>query len=185
MIALLAAALGATIALMSTLLAEVFRIRRARAVVLDQVRYESYLGFVLAIQRAQDLLRTVPADSRDRAADVAAVMRASGLYDARERLLVTGSAEMVLASEAAFRCLLELRDAVAQGTPLIWPDYRPAGDAVAKIVWALRQVARREFQGVPLDLDQIAAVPTADIRDRRSTPILRADDSGSPSPPGP
>jgi hypothetical protein len=183
MMPLLAAALGAMIALTSTLLAEFVRARRERVVVLDQVRYESYLGFMLAIQRANDLLRTVPASSDEPAALVAAAMRDSGLYDARERLLVTGAAEMVLISEAAFRSMLKLRDAAAQGTPLTWPDYHPATDSMAKIAWALRQAARKEFHGVPLNLEQIAAVPTADIADRISTPAVPAVDVGDPQPP--
>jgi hypothetical protein len=166
MVPLLAAVLGATIALTSTLLAEVFRTRRERTTVLDQVRYDSYLGIVVALQRAQDLLRTIPADGHDPAVDVVAVMRESELYDARERLLITGSADMVLASEAAFRSLLELRDAVARGEPLNWPDYRPATDGVARVVWALRQAARKEFGGALLDLERITAIPTVDISER-------------------
>jgi hypothetical protein len=166
MIPLLATALGATIALTSTLLAEIFRTRRERTTVLDQVRYDSYLGFVVAIQRAQDLLRTVPADGRDPTVDVVAVMRESGLYDARERLLITGSADVVLTGETAFRSLLELRDAVTRGEPLNWPDYRPATDNVAKVVWMLRQAARQEFGGALLDFERITAIPAVDISER-------------------
>ena len=183
MIPLLATALGAVIALASTLLVEIVRSRRAHAAALDQVRYEAYLGFVLAIQRAQDLLSTVPADSRDPAAEVVDAMRTSGLYEARERLLVTGSADVVLAGEAAFRSLLQLRDAVAQGIRPFWPNYRPATDTLAEIVWTMRQAARREFQSARLDLDQLASVPVADVTERLPMSTVNADDSDGPALP--
>lgn len=166
MISLLAVTLGAVIALAATLLAETIRTRRERLSVLNQVRYDSYLTFVQAVVRANDALHEISTDREDRAADVPAAMRDSGLYLARERLIVTGSPDMVIAGEAAFRSMLELRDAVAAGTPLTWPDYRPASDGIAEIAWNLRQAARRAFDGIALDLDQIAAVQPPGIAER-------------------
>ncbi|UXY32171.1 hypothetical protein [Streptomyces sp. HUAS TT20] len=61
---------------------------------------------------------------------------------------------------------VEIRDAVARGLPLTWLDYRPASDGMAQAVWRLRQAARHEFDGNPLDLDQLAAVQTPDIAER-------------------
>jgi hypothetical protein len=170
MISLLAVTLGAMIALAATLLAETIRTRRERATVLSQLRYDSYLGFLLAIVQANDSLHAISVGDRDQATEVAAAMRNSGIYTARERLLVTGSPEMVLAGEATFRSLLEIRDAVARGLPLTWPNYHPASDGMAKVVWALRQAARREFDGGSLDLDQVYAVKTPGIAERLPQP---------------
>ncbi|WP_367325943.1 hypothetical protein [Streptomyces sp. HUAS ZL42] len=166
MISLLAVILGAVIALAASLLAELIRTRRERAAVLTKLRYDAYLGFVLATVRANDALHAISVGDQDGNTSVPEAMRDSGLYPARERLLVTGSPEMVLASEAAFRTLLDIRDAVAQGMPLAWPDYRPAADGMAKGVWALRLAARREFDGRPLDLEQLSAVQSAGIAER-------------------
>jgi hypothetical protein len=166
MISLLAVTLGAVIALTATLLAESIRARRERAAVLTKLRHDAYLGFVLAAVRANDALHAISVGDRDGNACVSEAMRDSGLYPARERLLVTGSQEMVLAGEAAFRTLLDVRDAVAQRLPLAWPDYRPAADGMAEGVWALRQAARREFDGRPLDLEQLSAVQSAGIAER-------------------
>lgn len=88
MISLLAVTLGAMIALAATLLAEIIRTRRERILVLSQLRYDSYLGFMLAVVRANDALHTISADDQDCTAHVATAMRDSGLYPARERLLV-------------------------------------------------------------------------------------------------
>jgi len=72
----------------------------------------------------------------------------------------------VLAAETAFRSLLDIRDAVARGMPIAWPDYRPANDGVAREIWALRQAARHEFASGQLDLDRINAIRNAGIAER-------------------
>jgi hypothetical protein len=166
MMSLLAVTLGAVIALTATLLAEIIRTRREHTLVLSGLRYNAYLDFMAAAVRANDALHAISTDDQDRTADVATAMRESGLYRARELLLVTGSSEMVFAAESAFRGLLEVRDAVARGLPLNWPDYRPATDGMAQDVWRLRQAARREFDGSPLDLDRLAAIQTPHIAER-------------------
>jgi len=170
MISLLAVALGAVIALAATVLAETLRARSERTGVLRHVRYDSYLGFILAGVQANDALHVLSVGHQAAAADVAAAMRDSGLYAARERLLATGSSDMVLAAETVFRSLLDIRDAVARGVPLAWPDYRPADDGIAKAIWALRQATRREFDGSPLDLEEINSIQTAGIAERLPPP---------------
>jgi hypothetical protein len=168
MTALLAVALGAVIALAATLLAETLRARSAHATLLSQVRYEGYLGYIVAYIAANDALHAIAVRGAEANADdeVGDAMRRSGLYAARERLLITGSPEMVLAAETAFRSLLDVRDAVARRVPIAWPDYRPANDGLAREVWALRQAARREFGGAPLDLEKINTIRTAGIAER-------------------
>lgn len=164
---LLAVVVGALIALAATLSAEALRSRRDRAAVLDQVRYDTYLTFLAAVVATNDALHALSVTpGRPQPTEVATAVRSSGLYGARERLLVTGSPAMVLAAETAFRGLLAVRDCVAQGAPLVWPDYRPADDGLARAVWALRQAARREFGGRALDLDRLVAVTAPDITGR-------------------
>jgi hypothetical protein len=172
-----AAAVGAGIALVATVVADLLRSRRDRLMSVRGVRQECYLLFMLALQQANDALRAIGPDDADRSTAAGAALRESGLYGARERLLVTGSPQMVLAGETVFRSLLDLRDAIAGGQSLIWPDYRPATDRLAAAVWALRQTARTEFDGRTLDLDQIHAVQAAAITDRLRQPA----DPGQPA----
>ena len=73
---------------------------------------------------------------------------------------------MVFAGEATFRALLELRDAVARGQSVSWPDFQPATDELARAVLSLRQAARRGLKALPLDLDELAALQTPDIASR-------------------
>ena len=170
MISLLAVALGAVIALAATLGAEALRARSEHARVLAQLGYECYLEFLAAYVRANDALRAICASGQATPAGVADAMRDSGLYIARERLLATGSPAVVLAGETAFRSVLDMRDAVADGKVLDWPDFRPANDGIAKEAWTLRQAARTALGGVPLDLDQIQAIQSAGIVERLRGP---------------
>lgn len=166
MISMLAVVLGAVIALAGTLCVELIRTRREHGLVLARLRYDCYLDYMQAFVRANDTLRAVSAGGSAGSADVSAAMRGSGIYEARERLLVTGSPQMVFAGEAAFRSLVELRDAVASGRSVVWPDFRPAQDGMAEAAWALRQAARREFNRLPLDLGKLAELETPDVSGR-------------------
>ena len=170
MISLLAVALGAVIALAATLGAETLRARSEHARVLAQLRYDCYLDFLVAYVRANDALRAICVSGQATPTAVAEAMRDSGLYVARERLLATGSPAVVLAGEAAFRSVLDMRDAVAHGKVLDWPDFRPANDGIAKEAWTLRQAARSALGGDVLDLDQIQAIQSAGIGERLRQP---------------
>jgi hypothetical protein len=167
---LLAVTLGAVIALAATLGAETLRARSEHARVLAQLRYDCYLEFLMAYVRANDALRAISVGGQATPAGVADVMRGSGLYIARERLLATGSPALVPAGETAFRSVLDMRDAVAHGKVLDWPDFRPANDGIAKEAWTLRQAARSVLGGGPLDLDQIQAIQSAGIAERLRQP---------------
>ena len=166
MISLVAVVLGAVIALAGTLCVELIRTRREHGLVLSRLRYDCYLDYMQAFVRANDALRGLSVDGSAEATDVSVAMRGSGIYEARERLLVTGAPQVVFAGEAAFRSLLELRDAVAGGRAVKWPDFRPAYDGMAEAAWALRQAARREFNRLPLDLVQLGELETPDVSER-------------------
>ena len=170
MLSLLAVTLGAVIALAATLGAEALRARSEHARVLARLRYDCYLEFLVANVRATDALRAVCVSGQATPTGVVDAMRGSGLYIARERLIATGSPAMVLAGETAFRSVLDMRDAVADGKVLDWPDFRPANDGIAKEAWTLRQAARTALGGVPLDLDQIQAIQSAGIVERLRGP---------------
>ena len=152
MISLLAVALGAVIALAATLGAETLRARSEHARVRAQLRYDCYLEFLVAYVRANDALRAICFSGQATSASVADAMRGTGLYVARERLLATGSPAVVLTGETAFQSVLDMRDAVARGNVLDWPDFHPANDGIAKEVWALRQATRSELGCGVLDL---------------------------------
>jgi hypothetical protein len=97
------------------------------------------LGAVIALAAT---LRAISVSGQATPAAVADAMQGSGVYIARKRLLATGSPGVVLAGETAFRSLLDMRDATAQGKALDWPDFRPANHGIAKEAWTLRQAAR-------------------------------------------
>jgi hypothetical protein len=170
MISLLAVTLGAVIALGATLGAERLRARSEDSRVLARLRYDCYLEFLVACVKANDALRSIASNGPVTAADVAGAMRDSGLYVARERLLATGSGAVVSAGETAFRSVLDMRDAVAAGQALDWPDFRPAADGIAAEAWTLRQAARAALGGDPLDLDHLHAIQSAGVAARLRRP---------------
>jgi hypothetical protein len=123
----------------------------------------------LPVRHANELLRLVAAENHGVDAPAASVRRAmetSGVYAARERLIVFGSAAVVAAGERAFRSVMEIRDAVSTGVALAWPDYRPASDPTAQAIWQLRQTIRAEVGNHRLDLEQILNVDVPGIEER-------------------
>jgi hypothetical protein len=152
--------------LTASVLLEWFRSRSARRFSNEQARLECYVTFAIALQQANDGLRAISPAESDRDVRVRMAMQASGLYSARELLLIVGTPAMVVQAERVFRSLLEMRDAVARGDQLTWTDYRPASDAIAKAIWSLRQATRAEFGAARLRLDKIQSIQATDIGDR-------------------
>jgi hypothetical protein len=166
---LAATALGALIALAAGLSTEAARSRRERRILLDQRRWDAYIDFALALQRSNDTLRVVSRrPSSERNERVIDALERTGIYSARERVIVAGSTAMVLAAEAAFRSFMKLRDAVLAGRSVTWPDYAPVRDEFSIAIWELRQRMRLELGATPIDLNIVLGVAGADISNRLS-----------------
>jgi hypothetical protein len=153
---------GAVIALGGTMLADTLRRRDERGRSQRSDRRQSYLDFVMALDNAHGLLRSVaskkgqPSEIRDAANE--AISEAQ-LYRVRENHLVTAAPSVAREGEVAFRKLIAIRDAVRSGTRLNTKEYHDVYHDFADSLWNLRMAVRvdlgsRRFK--PGDLNQVS-----------------------------
>lgn len=103
------------------------------------------IAFVLALDRAHGGLRGVartPLQGIPRRDAANRIVDESGLYAARERVLVSCGVEQLAAAEAAFLRLIGIRDAVRSGAELESPSYHDAYHPFAEALWKLRMALR-------------------------------------------
>jgi hypothetical protein len=146
---LIAAVTGAVIALSGTLLADMRRDRRLRDREYEQVRRETYVQFALALTAAHAGLREVgesPLQAVERRTAVNRALQEAGIYGARERLLMTATAPLVAAAEAAFLRLIAIRNAIRGGAQTRSREYHHAYHPFAEALWQFRLAARSDFQ---------------------------------------
>jgi hypothetical protein len=157
---LIATATGAVIALSGTLLADVRRDRRQRDRDHEQVRRETYVDFVLALNAAHAGLREVgdsPAPAADRRAAAHRVLTEAGMFGARERLLMSAPAPLVAAGETTFARLIAIRTAITGGARTRSREYHDAYHPYAEALWQFRLAVRADFRHEPFtpqDVDQ-------------------------------
>jgi hypothetical protein len=150
---IVATALGATIALMGTLLADRKRQRDQRD---RDLRQESRLGaieFSWALDGAHSALRGVARSDRSDVARFDAASEAvdeAGLFKARERLLVAADEEVVIAGEAAFQRLIAIRNVIREGSRLPSIEYHDAYHRFAEQLWKFRMTVREHAGNHPL-----------------------------------
>lgn len=157
---LISTAIGAVLALGGTVIAHVLSSRdgRKRDTLADQRR--AYLDFALAAEAAHDGLRRAADPGRphgDLAVETRHAMSESGVYGARETLLVTASPAINGAGEQVLRGLRRMRKAIRAGATLGTRPYHDTYHQVADALWRLRSTARAEFGHEPLrpeDLDK-------------------------------
>lgn len=150
---LLSAVVGAGIALSGALLVEGRRDRGQRTRDRDLDRWRTYVDFALSLDAAHNLLRAVARDSAsipDRLSAANDAVHVSGLYSARERLLMAASSEVTVSGERTFLCLAEIRNAVRTGASLQSPQYHRAYHSFAEALWRFRSAVRIEFGGQAL-----------------------------------
>lgn len=155
--ALPSAAIGAAIALSGTLLADVRRDRRQRERDRDLDRRRYSIDFAVAMARGHGALRATASIADEPARKAAVVEAMEPLYVAREQLLVSGSAPIVVAAEEAFHRLVDVRDVVRAGGSLRSPGYHQVYHAFADAIWRFRLAIRddlREPALAPGDLDR-------------------------------
>lgn len=173
---IVATALGATIALAGTLLADGRRQHEQRD---RDRRQESWLGaieFSYALDAAHSALRGVArSDDADNALFEAAgeAVDKAGLYKARERLLVAADREIVIAGEAAFRALIAIRNVIRDGALLATTEYHDAYHLFAEKLWEFRMLVRTHAGNQPLTP---AALGRSDWSERGS--CARCEESG-------
>jgi hypothetical protein len=143
--------IGAALALAATLLAHLLRSRDTRDRDNLADRRKSYLDFVFAVEAAHAALRLL-ADASKGDVDILRgtreVMGESGVYGARERLLVSAHPAVVLAGERTLRALVGIRDAIRAGAKLNTLAYHDAYHSWADAIWDLRRIARTDL-GLP------------------------------------
>jgi hypothetical protein len=158
---LVATALGAIIAFSGSTLAEFIRSRRDERRNRTQTKHQVAIDFILAANRAHGLLRRVawqrmePSQLEKAARDA---VGNSGLYDAREQMLISAPPGMALATEKAFFSIMAIRDTIASSSRLDSPAYRQAQKVFDQAIWAVRQAAREDIGNIGLDLDKMIRV---------------------------
>ncbi len=83
--------------------------------------------------------------------ETAEAMADSGVYGAREKLLVTADRGIVRAGERTLRALGELRDAARHGAATRSVAFHDAYHRYAEAVWALRRAARTDLGNAPIN----------------------------------
>jgi hypothetical protein len=187
-ITLASTAIGAALALGATVIAHFLTSRdgRKRETLADQRR--AYLDFALAAEAAHDGLRRAADPGRpheDLTVETRHAMSESGVYGARETLLVTASAEINGAGEVLLRRLAVMRKAIRSGATLGTRAYHDVYHPVADALWRLRAIARSEFGNEPFkpeDLNKTTWDSQEDCAEcRRATAVVAAQ--GPPVPP--
>jgi hypothetical protein len=164
-ISLIATALGAVIVIAGNFASDLMRSRREDRKHLTDDKHRQAIEFTLAANNAQGRLRRVPGQGLTGDGLSLAALDAvgnSGVYDARERALLSSPPEMVMAIEVAFREVLAVRDAVAAGSKPDSPGYRKVSDRFERAIWFLRQTAREQLGAATLDLEKITELEVRD-----------------------
>ncbi|TDB71563.1 hypothetical protein [Micromonospora sp. KC723] len=139
---LLSTGAGALIALSGSFLVDLRRERDTRARDRDLDRWRTCVDFALALDAAHTALRSVPAGDRQ-AASVA--MTEAGAYQARERLLMSGTPDLVVAGEVVFHRLVAMRKLIGAGSDVRSPAGHESYHEFAEALWTFRMAVRQRF----------------------------------------
>lgn len=172
--ALVSAAVGAVLALAATLLGDVRRDRQQRGRDLSAERRKYSVAFTVALTETLGALRAAAArglDETELRPAVGAAMNPT--YVAREQLLLSGSASLVVTGEAAFHRLVDIRDAVRSGAGLDSVEYHDAYHAFSDALWRFRVAVREDLRQSALDPADLQRPDWTD-RDRCATCAARS-----------
>lgn len=145
---LVATAVGAALALGGALLGDRMRSRAEQTRDLRAERLASYLGFVTAVDAAHARLRDISGPAiagPDRGREADRAIGESRVYEARERLLMSGSPAVVRVGEQVLDRLRELQRAIVGGARHQTVPYHDAYHAYAGELWRLRQTVRDDL----------------------------------------
>ncbi|WP_229075086.1 helix-turn-helix transcriptional regulator [Actinoplanes sp. DH11] len=110
------------------------------------------VAFVLALDTAHNALRECARGRHDGALSEAATfaVHESGLYAQRERMLLSGSPELVAAAEKVFLALVDIRTTIMGGAGLDASEYHAVYHPFAEAMWNFRGAVRAAFGQAPL-----------------------------------
>ncbi|MET8858741.1 hypothetical protein [Streptomyces sp. NPDC004579] len=158
MTTLIATLLGALIGVVGTLLIERNRARKAEQHEKGHARAEAYIAFVVAVHATSGNLRTlalkiaaVPEEEQLQQARDA--FRSSGLYAAREHVVLVAPERIAHAADAVFVALRGLRQVVAEGGSVHELAYLSEVENYAAALGHLRSMIRTDLGEVPLERD--------------------------------
>lgn len=122
-------------------------------------RRQSYLDFVLALNGAHAQLRQIAAkgDGTDLEYQTNHILGVNGVYEGREKMVLSADRSVLPSAERAFMCLVRLRVAISHGARLHTMEYHSVYHVYASAVWDLRRVLREDLGGgglSPADLDR-------------------------------
>jgi hypothetical protein len=185
---LVSTAIGGAVAMGGALLADRLRHHGQRERESRAERRQCYVDFVVAIDASHSRLRQIsdPAEAiSDPHYEASRVFGVHHVYEAREKLLMSGSAAAVGAGERVLNRLGALRDAVGAGAQRRTAAFHDPYHEFAEALWRLRRTIREDLgaSGLsPADLDK----PSWDSRETcafcRANAGRRAGDPVAESP---
>jgi hypothetical protein len=156
--ALASAAIGAILALSGTLVADRRRDGRLRDRDRDLERRRYCVEYTVALAEALGRLRQVVGRAPDAGARRAAAAEAmEPVHIVREQVLVSGTADLLVASEAAFHRLVDVRDVIRAGAELDSVAFHDAYHGFSDALWRFRLAVRADLHEPALaaaDLDR-------------------------------
>jgi len=162
---LAATGVGAVIALIGAVLNDELRSRRDRAHQQSQTTNDAYIGFMVALQRAHDMLKRPMADQSEgsmRATDVNRSLTDSGACAEREKLLIAAPPAVILAAEEAFQSVVSVRDELQRNPLSDWNESHMSWASFADKIWSLRQAVRKQAGNSTMDLEIVRKLESLD-----------------------
>jgi len=160
-------AVGAAVALLGTIVADLLRGRGERDRANRRDRRKSYLAYVVALDAAHTRLREVADPDNnveDARREASRALTRSRVYENRERLLMSGTPAVLTAGERALIALSKMRRVVGDGVKRQTPEFHDAYHEFAGYLWQLRRAVRGDLGATdlsPADLDK----PSWDSKD--------------------
>ena len=141
--------LGAVLGIGATLAGEHLRWQRTVRDNRLQDRRTMYVECLVALRRAHEAMRLAAdedhADAQTRAVRIRQAFQASGCDEARERLVLTATPEVVAAIDASYHSLRRVREALASGCTVVSEEYHAARQAHGDATRAARTVLREDL----------------------------------------
>ncbi|WP_097216674.1 MULTISPECIES: hypothetical protein [unclassified Streptomyces] len=148
-VTLVGTALGAVLGVGATLAGEHLRWRRTVRDSRLQDRRTMYVDCLVALRRAHEAMRLVAdenhTDPQTRAAKIRQVFQASGCDEARERLVLTATADITEAIDGSYHSLRDIREALASGCTIASEEYQAARQIHGDATRAARVVLRADL----------------------------------------
>ncbi|WP_328363912.1 hypothetical protein OG800_31560 [Streptomyces sp. NBC_00445] len=146
--------LGAVLGVGATLVGEHVHWRHATRDNRLQDRRNLYADCLVSFRKAHEAMRLAADEDHPnpqaRAARIREVYQASGCDEARERLILTATREVVLAIDASYISLRKIREVLASGATVPTPDYQAARQAHRETTEAARDVLRRDLSSMDI-----------------------------------